>query len=148
MVARPLVGDDRHDGLDKVLIETFLEGEMVQLYGRQWTREELSRYVGSSPQCGGVRAVEVADGMGRGVRIAEFDTGSGFRFDVMIDRAMDIGIASYQGIPLAWNSNNGPRHPGQRARGFGPEISKGWMGTVASGHVVGAGGAWTNGVPG
>lgn len=84
---------------------------MVQLYGRQWTREELSRYVGSSPQCGGVRAVEVADGMGRGVRIAEFDTGSGFRFDVMIDRAMDIGIASYQGIPLAWNSNNGPRHP-------------------------------------
>jgi hypothetical protein len=84
---------------------------MVDLYGRSWKHEELSPFVGSSAQLGGVRQVKLADGMGRDVRIAEFDTGSGLRFDVMIDRAMDIGLASYQGIPLAWQTNNGVRHP-------------------------------------
>ena len=84
---------------------------MVQLYGRTWTRKELATYTGSSSQLGGVRMMEVADGMGRGVRVAEFDTGTGFKFDVMLDRAMDIGVTSYQGMPLAWNSCNGIKHP-------------------------------------
>ena len=99
---------------------------MVQLYGREWTRKELASYTGSATQVGGVRMVELADGMARGVRVAEFDTGTGFTFDVLLDRALDIGVASYQGIPLAWNSNSGVTHPAyydkdglEWLRGFG-----------------------------
>jgi hypothetical protein len=84
---------------------------MVQLYGRSWTRKELGSYTGSAPQLGGVRTVELTDGIGRNVRVAEFDTGTGWKFDVLLDRAMDIGATSYQGIPLAWNSCNGVPHP-------------------------------------
>ncbi len=84
---------------------------MVQLYGRSWTREQLAAYVSGTQLCGAVRQVEYADGLGRGVRLAEFDTGTGFRFDVLLDRALDIGAASYQGIPLAFGSSTGIVHP-------------------------------------
>jgi hypothetical protein len=53
-------------------------------------------------QIAGVRMMELSDGKARGMRGAEVYTGSGFRFQVLIDRAMDIGYAEFQGKPLAW----------------------------------------------
>jgi hypothetical protein len=47
---------------------------------------------------------ELADGFERGVRTADFRTGSGFEFTVLADRGMDIGWAGYRGTPLAWRS--------------------------------------------
>ena len=41
---------------------------MAQLFGREWTREELMRRAGLTSQLGGVREVELRDGTGRGVR--------------------------------------------------------------------------------
>jgi hypothetical protein len=84
---------------------------MVKLYGKDWTQAELARYVGSSNQVGGVRLVELADGNERAVRVAQFETGSGFAFDVLLDRGMDISACKFAGVPLAWQSNNGAVHP-------------------------------------
>ena len=53
---------------------------MARLWGREWTREELEQRVGDVLQIGGVRLVELADGKERGVRAAEFRTGSGLAF--------------------------------------------------------------------
>jgi hypothetical protein len=53
-------------------------------------------------QLAGVRPVELSDGKARGMRTAEVYTGSGLRFQVLIDRAMDIGYAEFRGKPLAW----------------------------------------------
>jgi hypothetical protein len=84
---------------------------MARLYGRDWTRGELLQRVGDIQQLGGVRLVTLADGKERGVRAAEFRTGTGFQFTVLIDRGLDISAAEYCGRPLAWRSMTDEAHP-------------------------------------
>src|ERR671911_39147 len=83
------------------------EEPMPTLWGRQFTREELMQRVGRLEQVAGVRVVEHGDGMERGVRVLEFRTGSGFSFDVLLDRAMDIGRCEHDGRALGWQSGTG-----------------------------------------
>jgi hypothetical protein len=75
---------------------------MPELFGVAYTPEELRRQVGTMAQLAGVRLVELADGKARGIRVAEVYTGSGLRFQVLLDRALDIGAAEFAGKPLAW----------------------------------------------
>ena len=75
---------------------------MVSLWGRPWTRRELLARVGRLDQVAGVQLAEAADGAERGVRLLRFITGSGFGFDVLVDRGFDIGRAWLGGYPLAW----------------------------------------------
>jgi hypothetical protein len=77
---------------------------MANLYGRSFTRAQLAERTGDMRQFAGVRLGEMADGFERGVRTADFRTGSGFDFTVLADRGLDIGIASYAGTPLAFQS--------------------------------------------
>ena len=84
---------------------------MPTLWGRDYSREELLRRVGRLEQLAGVRLVTLADGAGRGVRVLEFRTGSGFTFDVLVDRAFDVGACGYQKQPLAWESPVGVSGP-------------------------------------
>jgi hypothetical protein len=77
---------------------------MPELYGEQHSRQDLLRRVGRLDQVAGVRLVALGDGAERGVRVLEFRTGSGFAFDVIVDRAFDIGRAELRGVPLAWTS--------------------------------------------
>ena len=80
---------------------------MPTLWGKQFTREELMQRIGRLEQVAGVRLVEHGDGMERGVRVLEFRTGSGFSFDVLVDRAMDIGRCEHDGRALGWQSATG-----------------------------------------
>lgn len=75
---------------------------MVSLWGRSVTRRELMARVGRLEQVGGVQLVQAGDGAERGVRLLRFGTGSGFGFDVLVDRGFDIGQAWLRGRPLAW----------------------------------------------
>jgi len=84
---------------------------MAKLFGRNYTRQQLLRRVGDVSQLGGIRLVELLDGNMRGVRAADFTTGTGFTFTVLLDRGMDIGPASCCGRSLAWHSMTGPVHP-------------------------------------
>ncbi len=85
---------------------------MPQLYGRPHTRRDLAAHAGTLAQFAGVRLVTLADGLERGIRMLEFRTGSGFRFTVLIDRAMDIGDCDLKGMAIGWNSPAGFRAPG------------------------------------
>ncbi len=85
---------------------------MVCLWGRPWTRGELLARVGRLDQVAGVPLVEAGDGVERGVRLLRFRAGSGFGFDVFVDRGFDIGRASLGGQPLAWWSPVGLIGPG------------------------------------
>lgn len=80
---------------------------MPTLWGRHFTRQELMQRVGRLEQVAGVRLVERGDGTERGVRVLEFRTGSGFSFDVMVDRAMDVGRCEHNGRALGWQSATG-----------------------------------------
>jgi hypothetical protein len=84
---------------------------MATLYGKTYTRDELSRKTGDLWQLGGVKPMVLDEGPERGVRVAEFRTGGGLNFAVLLDRGMDIGWAEYRGAPLAWQSAAGPAAP-------------------------------------
>jgi len=84
---------------------------MVRLWGGEYGRRELLRRVGRLEQVAGVRLVTLGDGAGRGVRALEFRTGSGLSFDVLVDRAFDIGRCEFGGRSLCWLSGVGTSGP-------------------------------------
>ena len=104
---------------------------MAQLFGRSWTRQELREYVSQMSQLGGVRLGELQNGSARGVRTAEFETGAGFSFTVLLDRGMDIGAAKFEGASLAWESSTGPVQPAF----YEPE-GLGWLRTFHGGLLA------------
>ncbi len=104
---------------------------MPTLFGSSWTRAELLEHVGDLSQVAGVRAGELADGLERGVRVADMYTGSGLQFNVLVDRGLDIGPASFCGAPLAWRSPTTVVAPAF----FEPEGS-GWLRGFGGGLVT------------
>src|SRR6476620_11836148 len=78
------------------------EETMAELFGQRWSRGELERRIGHLSQLGGVRLLASDNGPSRGVRLIEFRTGTGFMFEVALDRGMDVGRAEYRGASLAW----------------------------------------------
>ena len=76
------------------------------------SRTTLERMAGDTAAYGGVRAVVLDDGIERGIRALEFRTGGGLRFEVLVDRAMDIGVAEFDDVTIGWRSPTGFRHPG------------------------------------
>lgn len=83
-----------------------------RLYGGTLSRRELAARSGSLSQFAGVRLSTLGDGVERGVRQLEFRTGSGLRFTVLVDRAMDIAECEHNGRAVGWHSPSGFRHPG------------------------------------
>jgi hypothetical protein len=62
-------------------------------------------------QVGGIETSVLDNGLGKGVRIAWFNTGSPLRYKVVIDRALDIVEAFYNQHSLAWLSHAGTTEP-------------------------------------
>ncbi len=85
---------------------------MPGLYGKRISRRDLSAHSGALSQFAGVRLSTLGDGVERGVRQLEFRTGSGLRFTVLIDRAMDIAECEHNGRAVGWHSPSGFRNPG------------------------------------
>jgi hypothetical protein len=85
---------------------------VVTLYGEALSRRALAERTGSLSQFAGVQLSTLGDGVERGVRRLEFRTGTGLRFTVLIDRAMDIAECEHAGRAVGWHSPSGFRHPG------------------------------------
>ena len=62
-------------------------------------------------QLGGIETSVLDNGAGRGTRIAWINTGTGLRYKVVLDRAMDIADAFYNQHSLAWISHAGVTSP-------------------------------------
>jgi hypothetical protein len=108
----------------------------MRVYGQDLDRASLARRSGDLSALGGVRSVVLADGAERGIRSLEFRTGSGLAFDVLVDRAMDIGPAEHAGRAFGWRSSTGFRHPGLHE--YRDEDGLSWLRSF-SGLVVTAG---------
>lgn len=67
--------------------------------------------ISNHAQLGGIETSVIDNGAGRGTRIAWVNTGTGLRFKVVIDRAMDIADAFYNEHSLAWLSHGGITYP-------------------------------------
>jgi hypothetical protein len=104
---------------------------MTTLFGREYGRRDLLRHVGRLDQVAGVRLVTLGDGAGRGVRLLEFRTGTGFSFDVVVDRTFDVGRCEFRDTPLAWIAN-----PGTVGPWFYENDDWGWFRAWGGGMVV------------
>ena len=98
------------------------------------TENELKSYVGTMDQLAKIRTSVLDDGRGRGIRIAEVDNGSGLCFTVLLDRGMDIGDASFNGIPFAYQTPVGLVHPSY----FEPDGFR-WLRSFGGGLLAGCG---------
>jgi hypothetical protein len=107
---------------------------MPTLFGKQYSRQELERHIGHLSQVAGVRLMELRDGLETGVRIADVRSGSGLRFQVSLDRGMDISVAEFKGAALAWRSANGDVHPSH----YDPRGGE-WLRSFPGGLVTGCG---------
>lgn len=100
----------------------------------QRSAKELKPYVGTINQLARIRTSVLDDGRGRGVRIADVDNGSGLRFSVLIDRGLDIGDASFAGVPFAYMTPVGVVNPAHfEADGFR------WLRSFGGGLLAGCG---------
>ncbi len=71
------------------------------------TAAEVRHRVGSFAQVARAEELVHSQGAARGTRVIRVETGGGLSFDVLPDRALDIGSATYRGMPLAWISPTG-----------------------------------------
>jgi Domain of unknown function (DUF4432) len=106
---------------------------MPDLFGRHYGVGELRRLVGGMEQVAGIQLLEIADGKARGMRVANVYTGSGLRFQVLLDRALDIWTADYRGMSLAWV------HPALGTSGQYEPQGYGWSRTWGGGLITTAG---------
>lgn len=96
--------------------------------------DALRRHTGTMRQLAGIRTAVLDDGKSRGVRVADVRNGSGLCFTVLLDRGMDIGDASYKGVPIPFVTATGFTHPGfYEAEGLG------WLRNWGAGLVTGCG---------
>ena len=87
--------------------------------------------VGSLDQFARVDRFVEDDGPARGARRFRLVNGGGLEFDVHPDRALDIGAATINGIPLAWLSSTGITRPDA----YEP-AGRGWLRTFGGGLVT------------
>lgn len=95
---------------------------------------EISQLTGRMEQLASIRTAALDDGRSRGLRIADVDNGTGLRFTVLADRGMDIGQASFHGIPLAYLTSAGFAHPAY----YEPEDLR-WLRSFGGGLLTGCG---------
>lgn len=67
----------------------------------------LRRLLGAADQLVAVTRAVLDEGPGRGTPVVSVRNPGGISFDVLLDRAMDIGWADAAGLPLAWRSPRG-----------------------------------------
>ncbi|NMC37409.1 MAG: aldose 1-epimerase family protein [Bacteroidales bacterium] len=94
-------------------------------------RKELLEYIGNLDQIGGTRHYELTDGRGRNLRAIDINSGSGLHYTVLPDRGMDISLASFRGVNLAYISCTGETHPAF----YEPE-NAGWLRTFTGGLLT------------
>lgn len=97
-------------------------------------KQSIKAYIGSMDQLARIRTSVLDDGRGRGIRIADVDNGSGLRFTVLLDRGMDIGDASFNGVPFAYQTPVGAVHPS-----YYNENGVNWLRSFGGGLLVGCG---------
>lgn len=103
---------------------------MPILFGKTYSRQELEKYTSTLDQLAGLRPFTYDDGKARGLRAVEVWTGSGLRFTVYLDRALDIGPAEFNGVPLAW------LHPALGSPGQYEPQGNGWLRTFGGGLLT------------
>jgi hypothetical protein len=103
---------------------------MTTLFGSDVDRAELARRLGRLDQLAGIRLATLGDDRERGVRVLEVRTGA-MSFDILVDRAFDIGRCDVRGLPVAWVGPAGVIGPW-----FAEQTDFGWLRSFGGGLVA------------
>jgi hypothetical protein len=95
------------------------------------TQQPWTDKISNHAQLGGIETSIIENGAGRGTRIAWVNTGTGLRYKVVLDRAMDIADAFYNQHSIAWLSHLGITAP-QPFSSHGAD----WLRTFGGGLLV------------
>lgn len=107
---------------------------MARYAGREWSRGELLRLVGSIDQIARVRPCRLVDGWADGMCAVDVATGSGLSYTIVPSRGLDVTAASYCGHSLAWHSAQGETHPA-----FYDSQGLGWLRSFGGGLLTSCG---------
>jgi len=83
----------------------------MNLFNRDYSTEDVRNYFGSLEQFAGLRKYRFSKGRAKNIEVVEFRTGSGLRFEVLVDRGLDIGLCEFKGIPISFRSAVGEASP-------------------------------------
>jgi len=103
----------------------------MKLWGKDYTRQQLEALTGDLRQIADIELQTRSEGTEAGTRQAWIRTGAGLDFPVHLDKGMDLGHATFRGIPLTWHSPSGPAHP-HRAELEGAGWLRGFSGGLLS----------------
>jgi galactose mutarotase-like enzyme len=106
---------------------------MPTLWGRTYSKEHLLAHTSDLSALAGLRPFTYEDGRIRGMRGIEGWTGSGLRFTLWPDRALDIGPTWFNDKPVAW-IHTGLGTPNQ----YEPQ-GLGWLRTYGGGLLTSCG---------
>lgn len=106
-------------------------GTMFKFLSKEYSRRDLQRYFGSGRGLYGIRRFRYDEGKAQAMACIEVKTGSGFRFVVLPDRGLDIGLCEYQGMPISFGAPVGEVNPAF----YEPE-GDGWFRTFGGGLLA------------
>lgn len=110
---------------------------MPKLFGREWTKDELLTHIGHIDQVGGLKRFQLVEGNTAGCESVEFRTGTGFRFNVLPGRGMDISECEYCGESISWRSQTG-----DIASSYFESAGYGWFRSFFGGLLTTCGMSW------
>jgi hypothetical protein len=87
--------------------------------------------ISNTSQVGGIETSVLDNGSGKGTRIAWVNTGSGLRYKILIDRALDMSHAFFNAHSLAWIS-----HPGTTYANPATIYEKEWLRSFGGGLLT------------
>lgn len=103
---------------------------MPNLWHGQFSKEILRSYTASPSPLAGLRPFSYAEGRARGMRGIDGWTGSGLRFTLWPDRALDIGPVWFQDKPIAWT------YPSLADSAYYEPEGLGWLRSFAGGLLT------------
>lgn len=106
---------------------------MPTLWGQTYSKEHLLAHTSDISALAGLRPFTYEDGRLRGMRGIESWTGSGLRFTLWPDRALDIGPTWFNDKPVAWV------HPGLGTPDQYEPQGLGWLRTFGGGLLTSCG---------
>ena len=84
---------------------------MPKLFGRNYTKQQVTDLVGDMSQVAMARRAELVEGNERGADLIEVFNASGLSFSLLPGRALDVASAHYKGMSLCFRSKTGDVGP-------------------------------------
>jgi galactose mutarotase-like enzyme len=110
-----------------------MEAAMPSLWNQNFTRDQLQAYTSTMETLAGLRPFTYEQGRIRGMRGIDGWTGSGLRFTLWPDRALDLGPVWFKDKPVSW------QHPGLGSPANYEPSGLGWLRTFGGGLLTSCG---------